>query len=103
MRACDYAGMRGDDVPVTVRLPRDLVAWLEQQRLRTGNDPAGLIEEALNAERRRGQPPAPAGQGGAALAAAILERAGIDPAGPEHQAAAARARADIHRGAQGAA
>jgi hypothetical protein len=82
---------------LTVRLPDDEHTALRLLALRRGCSVNQLITELVRDELAR-EAPAEAGQSPQERAAAILARAGIDPASVEHRAAAAKAR-----GALGAA
>jgi hypothetical protein len=79
---------------LTVRLPDDEHTALRLLALRRGCSVNQLITELVRGELAR-EAPAEAGQSPQERAAAILARAGIDPASAEHRAAAAKARAAL--------
>jgi hypothetical protein len=95
--------MTAPKVKTTLRLPADVLARARLRALAAGvslNDYIGRLVAVDDVTEQAEHSPED-------LAAAILRRAGIDPASPAHQATAARARAAVQRGgagdAQGAA
>jgi hypothetical protein len=79
---------------LTVRLPDDEHTALRLLALRRGCSVNQLIMGLVRGELAREAPPE-AGESPQERAAAILARAGIDPASAEHRAAAAKARAAV--------
>jgi plasmid stability protein len=88
------------DKMLTIRMREDEHRALKLYAVLQGRSVNAVVTDLIRAELAR-QAPAESGRSREELAAELLSRFGIDPAGPEHQAAAERARATVQRDASG--
>lgn len=82
------------DKVLTVRMSPEEHQALKLHAVLQGRSINGLVLELIRAELAT-SPSAGGGQSREDFVAELFRRAGVDPASPEHQAAAARAKASI--------
>jgi hypothetical protein len=83
---------------LTVRMSEQEHRALKLYAVLPGRSVNAVVTDLIRVELAR-QAPASAGRSQEEFAAELLARFGIDPASPEHRAAAERARADVQRNA----